>query len=166
MENEIILNVRKRSTFKFILFFIITLGYYFYVWLWKLVKDINNLDFEQNNRFNFWSIAFIPFLLQVCDLCRTIITWHETTNSYSSWDNIYCRVLFLVYFIISLKLIKKIEEYSLKKYNVKIKHNPIWAFLFPLFYVNYALNTFQERVAKAAIEDVENVCNPNCKIGK
>ena len=52
MDNEITFNVRKRSTLKFILFFILTLGYYPYVWLWKLVTDINKLENNKdiNNR--------------------------------------------------------------------------------------------------------------------
>ncbi len=35
--------IRKTSTFKLIFLTIITFGIYWYVWLWKLITDINKL---------------------------------------------------------------------------------------------------------------------------
>ena len=146
MENEIILNVKKHSTWKFILLNIVTLGYYFYFWLWDLLNDINNLDFEQGRKMKFWEWAILPLLLNVYNIYQTIITWDM--DGFTTWDKFYARCMGTIYLVIAIFLLNKLEEYAQKKYNVKIKHNILGLVCFNVLYVNFALNTFQKRVKK------------------
>ncbi len=154
MDNEITLNIRKRSTLKFIIFYIITLGYYFYVWIWKLVNDINNLDFIQDKKLNFWKIMAIPIMLDIYDIYNTIITWDN--DGFSSWDRFYFKINAIIGLILSIIFLRKIEEYAQKKYNVSIKHNSLGIFFFGLTYTNFAINNFGSRVQKALNKQREN----------
>ena len=92
MDNEITLNIRKRSTLKFIIFLIITFGLYHYVWIWKLVNDLNNLDSVQEKKLNFWKIMALPIVLDIYDIYNTIITWDN--DGFSSWDKFYFKINF------------------------------------------------------------------------
>ena len=153
MEENFELKVRKRATWKFILFFILTLGYYPYIWLWKLIKDLNSSFFEQEKKISFWQIAFFPIVLDVIDIYYTIINWNS--DEFTSWDKFYFKAVGIIYLIISVYLLKRFEEYALKVYGIKIKHNGIGVFFFNFIYVNFAMNTFSKRVQKAS-EIAEN----------
>ena len=145
--DNIELNVRKRSTIKFIIFIVITLGYYIYFWLWKLVNDINKLDFPQEKRLNFWKFAVPLIILDIIDTVDMVLTW-DSDVIFTSWDKLSMKLAGLIYLIITIVLVKKLEEYALKKYGVKIKHRGIWMFFFSLTYTNFAINNFAERVKK------------------
>lgn len=155
MEEVFELNVRKRATWKFILFFVITLGYYTYVWLWKLIKDLNSIYFEQEKKISFWQIAIVPIILDVIDIYNTVVTWDS--DDFNSWDKFYIKAVWFVYLTIAIYLLKRIEEYALKKYGVNIKHSGVGVFFFGWMYVNYAMNTFSKRVQKAMQNSPEQI---------
>ena len=154
MDNEITLNIRKRSTLKFIIFLIITCGWYLYVWIWKLVNDLNNLDSVQEKKLNFWKIMALPIVLDIYDIYNTIITWDN--DGFSSWDKFYIKINTIIYLVISIILLRKIEEYAQKKYNVSIEHSGLGLFFFTTIYTNFAINNFGSRVQKALNEQREN----------
>lgn len=146
MDNEITLDIKKRSTWKFILLTLVTLGYYSYYWLWVLVKDINNLDFEQDRKLNFWELVICPILLIIYNIYHVVITWD--IDGFTTWDRVYANIMNAFFIVISLILLNKLEEYAQKKYNVIIKHNILGLVCFNILYVNFALNTFQDRVKR------------------
>lgn len=154
MDSEITLNIRKRSTLKFIIFSIITLGWYIYVWIWKFVNDINKLDFVQNKKLNFWKIMAIPIVLDMYNIYNTIITWDN--DGFNSWDQFYFKINGIIFLIISIILLRKIEEYAQKKYNVSIKHSGLGIFFLAILYVNFAINNFENRVQKALDEQKQS----------
>ena len=56
-------NVKTRSTLKAIFFTIITLGLYYFVWLYKLVKDLNALDIETTKKLSYWKIISVLIII-------------------------------------------------------------------------------------------------------
>ena len=146
MNNGVAFDVRKRSTLKFIFFLFITLGYYTYVWIWKLVNDLNKLDFKQKRKINFWLLMIVPIILDVCNIYKVFFT---SSEGLALWNKFYFNAIALTYFIISIILLRKFEEYSQNKYKVKIKHLGIGVVCFSICYVNFAMNNFHIRVQKS-----------------
>lgn len=57
--------IRRTPTLKFIILTIVTLGLYWYVWLWKLITDINKLSDKRHIHRTIWFPILILFL-QLC----------------------------------------------------------------------------------------------------
>ena len=53
------------------------------------------------------------------------------------------------YYILAIKIIKKLELYALEKYNKIIEYNSVCLIFFNILYANFAINSFAKRVAKA-----------------
>ena len=39
-----------------------------------------------------------------------------------------------------------IENYALEKYNINLRYDRIYAYLFGIYYLNYAINTYKDRL--------------------
>ena len=88
------------------------------------------------------------------NIYNTIITWDN--DGFSSWDKFYFKIYTIIYLVISIILLRKIEEYAQKKYNVSIKHSGLGLFFLTIIYTNFAINNFGSRVQKALNEQREN----------
>ncbi len=141
-QKEIILPIKNRqSTLKFLLKIIVTLGYYKYFWFLKNANDIINLDKDQKSLY--WSIVGSSFIADMFILI-TAFSGGEVSETIK-----FCQSLIKGALIaITLMVLKSIEKYSLNNYGVKIRHNIFAILFFSLIYLNFAINTFEERVKK------------------
>lgn len=150
------LPVRKRNSWKFLFFILITGGYYLYFWMWKLVNDVNDLEMVKSKKINYWCFAAPLMILDVFDIRNTILTW-ESDVLFTPWDKFYLRMYGLLFFVLSIFVLSKLDEYALEKYNVKIRHSLIFMLFSPL-YINFALNNFNDRVNKFIKKSETNKC--------
>src|SRR5699024_11560729 len=44
-----------------------------------------------------------------------------------------------------------LQQYALTQFRFELKMNPVWTFLFHIFYINYCINTMPESLAKHRI---------------
>ena len=133
------------------------MGWYFYFWLWKFVQDFNkNCCLEPKKKLNFFLLAIFPFILDVADTFHTLLTL-DSDEVFTSWDRAYIKVSAAVLFCISMAILKKIEEFAKERYGKVITHNGLGVFFFNFFYVNFALNTFSERVMKGSDIQLEDI---------
>ena len=51
--------IRKTPTIKLLALCIISIGFYWYIWLWKLITDVNKLYQKRHIRRRFWFSALI-----------------------------------------------------------------------------------------------------------
>ena len=114
----------------------------------KFKKSLNSINLKEEVLFN-KSIMNIFF---VCIL-SIILCVLSSFNIY----RINCFILYVLYLILSInfsyyiylfvdKSLKIIENYALKKYNIDLRYDRIYAFLFGIFYLNYAINTYKDRL--------------------
>ena len=142
---------RKTSTVKLVCLSIISCGIYWYVWLWKLITDINKLFPQKGkciHRYN-WLCALIG--LQIISL----------TMSFKGIQtefiiNIAGVVWFFINLLLTLQILKNIERYVKEEFDLEIKHNPVGWIVFGSFYINYKINrlnlTIQKGIEKRITE--------------
>lgn len=142
--------IRRTSTLKFSILTIVTLGLYWYVWLWKLITDINKLSDKRHIHRTIW----FPILIFL--------------ESYSAWLNIkglngdfLVNIADLAWSILqlclALQILKNIENYILEKFEIKIKHNIFYCLLFSSFYINFKINRLPKDIKKAYTKKLENI---------
>ena len=121
----------KISTFLMLVFTVLTLGIYPIVWIGKRYKIFNALNPNKKPQLTIsWVIALSILLL-----------------AEFSFPPI-CYISTILYTILSFKMLKKIEIYAKEKYGKTIKYNGFAWFFFTLFYVNYAINSFSDRLSE------------------
>lgn len=142
--------IRRTSTLKFIILTIVTLGLYWYVWLWKLITDINKLSDKRHIHRTIW----FPILIFL--------------ESYSAWLNIkglngdfLVNIADLAWSILqlclALQILKNIENYILEKFEIKIKHNIFYCLLFSSLYINFKINRLPKDIKKAYTKKLEKI---------
>ena len=152
---------KKISTLKMILFSMLTLGIYPIIWVAQRYKEFNNLNNREKPQFNIgWVIALsiLYFLYQATPSFFFNNMQDAISMDYSDYLLLNIKMKFYVLIfstgcvilqlILSLKMLKKIENYAKEKYGKVIKHNGFAWFFFNLLYVNFAINSFPERLAK------------------
>jgi ABC-type multidrug transport system fused ATPase/permease subunit len=138
--------IHKRKTLKVVIFFILTLGIYFYFWLWKVIKDINNLE-GINQKLNFWTIIVIPLFFDCSFFYYEFSHLNQQTNA--SLESLYNIIMAIIYIIIARIVIKTIKKYIKQKQNINIRYNYLGLLFFHVFYANYFINTLGKRVSRA-----------------
>ena len=87
--------IRRTSTLKFIILTIVTLGLYWYVWLWKLITDINKLSDKRHIHRTIW----FPILIFFGKLFRMVkykgIEW-RFSSKHSRFGMEYFTTLFSI----------------------------------------------------------------------
>ena len=141
MENDNNIAIRKTSTLKLIFLSIVTLGIWWYVWLWKLVTDINTLYPQKGkciHRFNWFctliGLNVIAIILYLKGIQKEFII------------NIANVIWLVVNLILTLQILKNIERYVKEKFDIEIHHNVFGWFFFGSFYVNYKINRLNKSI--------------------
>ena len=150
--NNITFDVRKRATWKFVLFLLLTNGVYVYFWLWKFVKDFNKLQVNPKNKINYWlSISFLLFIDVLC-LTLLIIMPLDIYSAYAEKTISTCGNLSMwVSIVIASSIGRHIEKYAQEKYQANFKLSGIATFFFSFAYINFVINSFEEKVTMQKI---------------
>ncbi len=129
------ITIRKTSTVKLVLFSIFTLGIYWYVWLWKLVTDINKLYPQKGKRIHRYNWFCTLIGLEIISIIL------ELKGIQSEHIINIAGVLWLwINLALTLQILKNIERYVKEKFDLDIKHNVFGWIIFGSFYVNYKIN--------------------------
>ena len=120
-------------------------------------KDGNGLD---RAYFNYILMIIVSYLLIAVTALISFIFGKIDPTINILFDCLSLFLLFLTYVFIIFSgltymlgtyfftdnVLTMIENYTKEKYNKVIRHNRIYAFLFGICYLNYALNSYQERM--------------------
>ncbi len=134
-------SIRKTSTVKLIFLSLATAGIYWYVWLWKLITDINKLYPQKGkciHRYN-WFCALIGI-----DLISLILNLKGIQKEFII--NIADVIWYLVNLLLTLQILINIERYIRENFNIKIKHNVLGWVVFGSFYVNFKINRLNKSI--------------------
>lgn len=151
VQEEITLNVRKMPTFLFLLLEIVTLGFFAFFWLWRLLKDISKLDFEQKNNLDNQKIMSVPIGIILLNIFLAIVTPEGKDIIFEFVNEISSFVLIVYFYVVAIILVRKLEDYAEERYKTEIRHNILGLIFFHIYYVNFAINNFEFRTTKARL---------------
>lgn len=133
--------IRKTSTFKLIILSIITFGIFWYIWLWKLVTDVNKLypcKGKCIHRYN-WFCALIGF--DIISLIMPMVGY-QTQFILNSADLCWL----IINLALTLQLLKNIERYVAETFDIRLRHNVFGWLIFGSFYINYKINRLSKSI--------------------
>ncbi len=146
------ITLRKTPTLKLVCFSILTLGIYWYVWLWKLVNDINKLYPEKGkciHRYN-WFCALIGLeLISITMNIKNIQTQFIVNIADITW--------FVVNLLLTLQILKNIERYLKKEFDIIIRHNVFGWIFFGSFYINYKINRLNQTIQQGIQKKIDKI---------
>ena len=125
------------STFKFILWTLITFGIYQFVWIYRVNKSIKKL-LGVEVKSNAYIITLIilnysPFFIALIGII-TSLAFLESVNS----------IIDFIAFFILIEWVNfaryVLTYYSLGEYNIKLKTKSFYIIIFNIFYINYLIN--------------------------
>ena len=133
--------IRKIRTPILVLLSIVTFGVYWYVWLWKLITDINTIYPKKYIHRVRWFCALI--ILQACSIFMII-------KGIQKEFLVNCADLawFLVQLLLALQILKNIEQYVKEEFDLDIKHNIFGWLFFGCFYINYRINRLAKYIKR------------------
>ncbi len=127
--------IRKTSTLKLVLLTILTIGIYWYFWLWKLVTDINKLYPYKGKRIHRYNWFCMLIGLQIISIILNV-KGIQNEHIFNVADVLW----FWINLALTLQILKNIERYVKEKFDLEIKHNVFGWLVFGSFYVNYKIN--------------------------
>lgn len=127
--------IRKTSTLKLIVLSVVTLGVWWYIWLWKLITDINNLYPQKGKRIHRYN--WFCMLIGL-DIISIILDLKGINKEFII--NIADVLWAITNLLLTLQLLKNIERYIKEKFDIVITHNVFGWLVFGSFYVNYKIN--------------------------
>ena len=133
--------IRKTRTPILVLLSITTFGIFWYVWLWKLITDINTIYPKKYIHRVKW---FIPLIILQC--CSIYMLINEIQKEYLM--NIADLAWFLVQLLLALQILKNIELYVKEEFNLDIRHNIFGWLFFGCFYINYRINRLAKYIKR------------------
>jgi len=144
--------IRKISTFKLIFLSIITFGIYWYIWLWKLITDINNL-YPKKYIYRFGWFAVLLFLESVAIYMRL--------NDIQSKHlfNIAEVSIYFVQLILALQILKNLENYLKNEFSLNVKHNVLGWLILGCFYINYCINRLPHKIKSDVQKQISELKN-------
>jgi hypothetical protein len=142
--------IRKIRTPILVIYSIVTFGIYWYIWFWKLITDINKLYPEKYiHRVKWFSVLIL------LDIISIYMKFHNIQTQYI----INCVDLFwiITQLILSIQILKNIENYVKYKFNIIIKHNIFGWIFFGSFYINYKINRLSQSIQKELSNQIEEL---------
>lgn len=126
------------TTFRFILFSIITFGIYNVVWFYKRNKLIQNM---LGIKIVSDIYVIILIILNVDLFFVDVISMLYKNNLFEIISNILLFVTAIMFFIWANCARKVLTYYCWGEYNIKPKTKPVYAIIFGVFYINYLINS-------------------------
>ncbi len=138
--------IKKHSIFSFVFLTMITLGLYYYYWLFSNYSKLNDLVPDSRNKIGLGMLVTL-FILWLLSL---ICVFSMPQNVHSSYFNsIYDALRTLSYLfstIISLKSLRLVELYAKEKYNINLQYSIVLCVIFGLLYVVFSLKNYKEDI--------------------
>jgi len=128
-------------TGKFVLFTIITGGIYPILWITKyasLIKktfEIEDFNFPKNYEF------YLAISVGLGAYFNSLVRYDAI---FSLLGSLFGLVTFVLYIVWAFKIKNSIVKYTKEKMNIDYKMNPIYTFLFTVYYINYCINELGE----------------------
>ena len=144
--------IRKTRTPLLVFLSIITFGIYWYIWLWKLITDINKIYPEKYIHKTKW-ISFLIWL----DTISIYMTFHKIQTQYIM--NCADLIWIVVQLALAIQILKNIENYVKYKFNITIKHSTFGWLFFGCFYINYKINRLAQSIQKELSNQIEELRN-------
>lgn len=138
--------IKKHSIFSFVFLSIITLGMYYYFWLFSNYSKFNDLVPYSKNKIGLGMLVTLFILWLLSLIC--ILYMPQNMNS-SYFNSIYDAIRTLSYLftiIISLKSLRLVELYAKEKYNINLQYSIVLSAIFGLLYVVFSLNNYKEDI--------------------
>ncbi len=144
--------IRKIRTPLLIILSIITFGIYWYIWLWRLITDVNKLYPEKYIHRLKWFNTLI-----LIDLASLYMNIHKIQTQFilNSMDLLWI----FVQLILAIQILKNIENYVKYKFDITIKHNIFGWLFFGSFYINYKINRLAQSIQKGLSKQIEKQRN-------
>ncbi len=131
--------IRRTSTIKLVLLSILTLGFYWYVWLWKLITDINKLyPTKYIHRCKWFAALILTECLSIYMNIKGIQESFIINGADVIWN--------IIHLLLALQILKNIENYVKNEFDLDIKHNPLGWLFFGCFYINAKINRLPQSI--------------------
>lgn len=145
--------VKRIDTIFYIGLNTLTVGFYQFIWLLRRYKALNCLSTSKYHKIS-WIMIFLCFINSIMTLYNFIAcianyqipTWVQYISTFS----------FFGILILTVKIIKIIENYALYKKGKIINHNIVWMLILNLLYANFSIEDFKTRIENGlSIEQVK-----------
>lgn len=160
--------IAGQTTGMFVLFSILTAGFFPLMWLWKSMDSLNNELGEEVVKKSF--VLTIAILLGLSVIMNTLtlqlIVEAESLQGLAnavafSWIGFLLQLAFGVCeIILAFQIKKSFETYVMKNYRFVVNLNGFWTFLFNIYYIIYRMNSLENDIIKAKmISDFQKQSN-------
>lgn len=146
--------VTKISTPLFLLFSFLTLGIYAIVKWYRITGDIRKIiSREETVSPLVITTGFMIYLLKIFVNGYRRMTFTVLDVSTYGFFQFSFGLLFLVcsiliYCHVTYRTLNNIKKIARIKQNKDLKYNKFWAFIFGLLYINFVLNTYDQRLVE------------------
>lgn len=137
-------NKVNTKTMNFVLLSIATAGIYPILWVYKHYQSIDSITRANTCNDNY--IIFIAVAAGMGGVLSSI-----PVPATMIIGNLLSIVVLILYAMWSFKVKKALEEYVLNEHKIDLRMNPVYTFLFNVFYVNYIINDLPEEAKKQEI---------------
>ena len=144
--------IRKTRTPVLVIVSIITFGIYWYIWLWRLITDINKIYPEKYIHRAKWFTILI--LLDIISIYMTLYNF-QTKYIVNCADLLWI----IIQLALAIQILKNIENYVKYKFNIIIKHNFFGWIFFGCFYINYKINRLAQSIQKGLSSQIDELRN-------
>ena len=146
--------VTKISTPLFLLFSFLTLGIYAIIKWYRITGDIRKIISREE--------TVSPLIITtgfMIDLLRILVKGYRNMTSTAldvstygffqfSFGLLFLVCSILIYCHVTYHTLNNIKKIARIKQNKDLKYNKFWAFIFGLLYINFVLNTYDQRLVE------------------
>lgn len=143
---------RKTSTLKLVFLSTISLGVYWYFWLWNLVSDINILYPYKGkciHRYNWFCALIGTQIISIIMMFKNIQTEFIINLAGLIW--------IILNLLLTLQILKNIERFVKLKFDISIKHNVLGWIFFGSFYINFKINRLNNTIKKGISDKINQI---------
>lgn len=138
--------IKKHSIFSFVFLTIITLGLYYYYWLFSNYSKLNDLVPDSRNKIGLGMLVTLFILWLLSLVCVFSMPQNEHSSYFNSIYDALRTLSYLFSTIISLKSLRLVELYAKEKYNINLQYSIVLCVIFGLLYVVFSLKNYKEDI--------------------
>lgn len=149
-----IIDIKKISLFKFVLYTVISCGTYPLLWLVANLSALNSVVINTKKI----ELFHVVVLASLWSWASYLIGFRNSdtpseVDLYISLTNFALNISFMIYayMVVVKPFIIGLDEKLLKEYKIDLRPNMIWAFIFSYWYIIYALNKVDDIAKRAEV---------------